>query len=82
MQQKKLTHSTAYLFMLNDNLINGTATFSIDAALVKSIAIVKGSAIENIPNNLPNTAMLKLFTGSKANLDKKNNYLHQQLLRH
>lgn len=70
MQQNKLTDSAAYLLMLNDNLINDTASFRIDADLVKSVAILKGSEIETIPNNLPNAAMLKLFTGSKENLEK------------
>lgn len=71
MQQNKLADSAVYIFMLNDNLINDTATFRIDGALVKSVVILKGSEIETIPNNLPNAAVLKLFTGSKENLNKK-----------
>lgn len=66
-----LEDSTAYLFMLNDNFIKDTALFRIDADYVLSVEIIKASEIENLPNNFPDAKILKLFTGSKAQLEKQ-----------
>lgn len=61
----KLSDTAACIFMLNDNIITDTAGFRIDEDYIAGIDIMKASAIENLPNNIPNLALLKLFTGSK-----------------
>jgi|GEM_PF-4187219 len=69
--QYKLDDSADYLFMLNDNFIKDTALFRIDGDYLLRVEIIKASEIENLPNNFPDAKTLKLFTGSKEQLEEQ-----------
>lgn len=64
--------NTISIFMLDNEIIKDTATFSIDSSYILRVEIIKSSEIEYLPQNTPSLAILKILTASKDNIDKKN----------
>ncbi|MBL0358031.1 MAG: hypothetical protein IPP72_14680 [Chitinophagaceae bacterium] len=67
----QLADSFACIFMVNNNIIKDPDIFRIDEYFITGIDVMKADELENLPNNIPNLELLKLFTCSKENLIKQ-----------
>ena len=72
LKANNISIGTISIFILDNEIIKDTSTFKIDSSYILNVEVIKASEIEYLPHNIPNLAILKIFTATKENIDKQN----------
>ena len=60
------------IYMLDNDLLNDTATFRIDSSYILSVQITRASEISYLKDTSPGLFILKIITRTKENLARQN----------
>jgi hypothetical protein len=60
------------IFMLDNEFLKDITKFKIDSSFILRVEFTQAKEIEYLKNSIPDLAILKLITRTKADLDKQN----------